>query len=28
VAGRAVVGASGGEADKTLKRLKALVEKG
>jgi carbon monoxide dehydrogenase subunit G len=28
VAGRAVVGASGGEADKTLKRLKELVEKG
>ena len=27
VAGRAVVGASGGEADKTLRRLKELVEK-
>ncbi len=28
VAGRAVVGASGAEADKTLKRLKKLIEEG
>ena len=28
IAGRAVVGASGAEADKTLKRLKELIEKG
>ena len=28
LAGRAVVGASGSEADKTLKRLKKLIEKG
>ena len=28
VAGRAVVGASGAEADKTLKRLKKLIEQG
>src|SRR4051812_390361 len=28
VAGKAVVGASGGEADKTLRRLKDLVERG
>jgi carbon monoxide dehydrogenase subunit G len=28
VAGRAVVGASGAEADKTLKRLKKLIESG
>ena len=28
LAGRAVVGASGAEADKTLKRLKALIERG
>ena len=28
IAGRAVVGASGAEADKTLRRLKDLIEKG
>ena len=28
IAGRAVVGASGAEADKTLRRLKELIEKG
>jgi len=28
IAGRAVVGASGSEADKTLKRLKKLIEQG
>ena len=28
LAGRAIVGASGAEADKTLKRLKALIETG
>jgi uncharacterized protein YndB with AHSA1/START domain len=28
LAGRAIVGASGGEADRTLKRLKKLVENG
>jgi carbon monoxide dehydrogenase subunit G len=28
IAGRAVVGASGGEADRTLERLKKLIEKG
>jgi uncharacterized protein YndB with AHSA1/START domain len=28
IAGKAVVGASGGEADKTLERLKRLIERG